>query len=78
MRINIRVDLERPMRDGQKQYYTHIICKKEEADDKASGYIWDYTHNRNLIRAVMFDVFFRDHRGKLVHRFQYKPTYPRD
>lgn len=75
MRINIRQDLERPTRKGDKSIYTHIICRKEEADNVITQYIEDTIHNPLLIRTVKFAVFFRDYRGKLVHKFEYKPTY---
>lgn len=76
MRINIRQDLEYPTRRGDKSIYTHIICRKDEADEVINQYIWDTINNKNLIRTIKFAVFFRDHRGRLVHKFEYKPTYP--
>ena len=76
MRINIRQDLERPTRKGETSIYHHIICRKEEADKEANGYIHETINNPNLIRTVKFDVFYRDVKGRLVKRFQYSPTYP--
>jgi len=78
MKINIRQDLERPTRKGNTSIYTSLICRKEEADDVATKYIWDTIHNPLLIRTVKFAVFFRDYRGRLVHKFEYKPTYAED
>lgn len=75
MRINIRQDLERPTRKGDTSIYTRLTCRKEEANNVATQYIWDTIHNKNLIRTVKFAVFFRDYRGRLVHKFEYKPTY---
>lgn len=75
MKINIRQDLERPTRFGDTSIYKHIICRKDEADNVINQYIWDTINDKNLIRTVKFAVFFRDYRGRLVHKFEYKPTY---
>lgn len=76
MRINIRQDLERPTVRGDTSIYKHIICRKDEADEVINQFIWDTIHDKRLIRTVKFAVFFRNHRGRLVHKFEYKPTYP--
>ena len=76
MRINIRQDLERPTLRGNTSIYHHIICRKDDADKVVNQYISEQINNKNLIRTVRFAVFFRDHRGRLVHKFEYSPTYP--
>lgn len=76
MRINIRQDLERPTKSGRSSVYSHIICKKDEADEKVVRFIDEQINNPNLIRTKTFAVFFRDCKGRLVHRFEYRPTYP--
>lgn len=77
MRINIRQDLERPTHRGRMSIYKSIVCRKEEANDVVNRYIWDTINDTRLIRTVTFAVFFRDHKGHLVHKFEYNPTYPK-
>ena len=76
MRVNIGMELVEPTKSGKTYLYDHFICKKEVANNKVTEYIYNRTHNPMYRKVKTFNVFFRDYRGRLIHKFSYSPTYP--